>query len=157
MSKQKSSAVKIIVDTNIVFSAILNSSGAIGKILLSPNEHFQFYSCEFLRVEISKHRNKIQKRTRLSVEEVEELERIVTKNISFINDYLIPDKIIAETEILLAAIDLNDTPFVALATHLKAKLWTGDKELISGLKAKKFKNVISTNELLVLFDNLENS
>jgi predicted nucleic acid-binding protein len=157
MSKQKSSAVKIVVDTNIVFSGILNSSSSIGRILLSPKEHFQFYSCEFLRVEISKHRTKIQKRTKLSAEEVEELELIVTKNISFINDGLIPGKMIAETESLLAEIDLNDTPFVALAKHLKAKLWTGDKELVTGLKAKKFKDVITTGELSALFDKLENS
>jgi len=35
--------MKIIVDTNIVFSAILNSNSRIGKILLNSKEHFQFF------------------------------------------------------------------------------------------------------------------
>ena len=34
--------------------------------------------------------------------------------------------------------DLKDTPFVALALHLDAHLWTDDKELKTGLRAKGF-------------------
>ncbi len=40
--------MKIIVDTNIVFSAILNSNSRIGKILLNSKEHFQFFTCNYL-------------------------------------------------------------------------------------------------------------
>ena len=46
-------------------------------------------------------------------------------------------------------------PFVALAKHLDAKLWTGDLKLTKGLKAKRFKDIISTAEMAVLFDELE--
>jgi predicted nucleic acid-binding protein len=130
--------VKIIVDTNIVFSAILNSSSRIGKILISSKEHFQFYTCDFLKTEVYKHRNKIRALTGLTNEETEELELLVTENIKFINEKLIPSKTLLSTEILLKNIDLSDVPFVALTNHLKGKLWTGDKKLITGLKAKKY-------------------
>lgn len=40
--------MKIIVDTNVVFSAILNSNSRIGKILLNPTSHFQFSHAVFL-------------------------------------------------------------------------------------------------------------
>ena len=102
------------------------SSGKIGKILLNTKDHFQFYSCDFLRVEITKHKNKLLHLTRLSEEELSELENLVTCNITFINEGLIPSEIIKSTEAILLHIDLNDTPFVALAQHLKATLWTGD-------------------------------
>jgi len=35
-------------------------------------------------------------------------------------------------------VDLKDTPFVALALHLDARLWTDDEELKAGLRARGF-------------------
>ena len=71
--------MRIIVDTNIVFSAILNSSSKIGKILLHSKGHFQFYSCDYLRIEINRHRNRLLKLTKLSEDELAELESLVTR------------------------------------------------------------------------------
>lgn len=147
--------MKIVVDTNIVFSAILNSTSKIGKILINSKDYFQFYTCDFLRTELLKHRNKLIDLTKLSPQELEELEFLVTKNITFINEGLLPEKTIIATENLLADIDLNDTPFVALTKHLKAKLWTGDKKLSLGLQMKKYKDIITTSQLSELLDNLE--
>ena len=147
--------MKIVVDTNIVFSGILNSTSRIGKILISSKGHFQFYTCNFLRIELLKHRSKLLKLTKLSLEELEELELLITENITFINEGLIPEKIIIATESLLANNDLNDTPFVALTKHLKAVLWTGDKELMLGLKSKKFKDFVTTSQLSEILDDLE--
>lgn len=147
--------MRIIVDTNIVFSAILNSNSRIGKILLNSKEHFQFYSCQYLQSEILRHRKKLLKLTNLSEDELTELEGLVMHNITFIDERLLPQQLLLKTEILLQLIDISDTPFVALTTHLKGKLWTGDKELYTGLKLKRFKNIILTAELSVLLDDLE--
>ena len=147
--------VKIIVDTNIVFSGILNSSSKIGKILINSKDHFQFYSCEYLREEILRHRNKLLKLTKLSDNDLSELENLITKNITFINESLLPKELLQKTQILLENIDPDDTPFVALTKHLEGKLWTGDKQLYNGLKVKRFKSIISTDELSSLFDKLE--
>lgn len=147
--------MKIVVDTNIVFSAILNSTSKIGKILINSKDYFQFYSCDFLRVELLKHRIKILDLTKLSPIELEELEFLITKRITFINEGLLSLKTIISTENLLEDIDLKDTPFVALTTQLKAKLWTGDKKLLLGLQTKKYKDIITTSQLSELLDNLE--
>ena len=147
--------MKIIVDTNIVFSGILNSSSKIGKILINSKDHFQFYSCEYLREEILRHRNKLLKLTKLSDNDLSELENLITKNITFINESLLPKELLQKTQILLENIDPDDTPFVALTKHLEGKLWTGDKQLYNGLKVKRFKSIISTDELSSLFDKLE--
>ena len=147
--------MKIIVDTNIVFSAILNSNSRIGKILLNSKEHFQFFTCNYLRTEIQRHRNKLLKLTKLSEGQLSELEDLITQHITFIDERLIPQDLLIKTEIQLKAIDPDDTVFVALTKHLEGKLWTGDLQLYNGLKAKRFKNIILTSELSLLLDDLE--
>ena len=147
--------MRVIVDTNIVFSAILNSSSRIGKILLNSKGHFQFYSCDYLRTEINRHRNRLLKLTKLSEDELAELESLVTHNITFIDVRLLPQDLLKQTEMLLKSIDPNDTPFVALTKHLEGKLWTGDMQLYNGLKTKRFKDILTTAELSILLDELE--
>jgi predicted nucleic acid-binding protein len=146
---------KIVIDTNILFSAILNPDSRIGKIIINSRRHFQFYSCDFLRTELFKHRDKLLKLTKLSEQELDELTLLLTRNVIFINEGLIPEKIISGTEKVLTIIDLNDTPFVALAKHLKGKLWTGDKQLIAGLEQGNFVETLTTKELSDLIDQLE--
>ena len=51
--------MKIIVDSNIVFSAMLNRESSIGDIILNSQDTFTFYACEYLRDEISDHKDKI--------------------------------------------------------------------------------------------------
>jgi predicted nucleic acid-binding protein len=51
--------MRIVVDTNIVFSAILNTNSKIGKILLHPGRRFNFYSTQQLLNEIEEHRVKL--------------------------------------------------------------------------------------------------
>lgn len=36
--------MKIVIDSNIVFSAILNKNGKIGDLLLNSDDVFQFYT-----------------------------------------------------------------------------------------------------------------
>ena len=147
--------MKIIVDTNIVFSAILNTNSRIAQILIYQNPKFQFYSCDYLQTEILRHRDKLLKLTRLSADELSELESFITHNITFINEHLLPEQLVEETQIQLQNIDPFDVPFVALAKHLNAKLWTGDKKLYNPLKEQNFQNIISTLEMSVLIDDFE--
>ena len=47
--------MRIIVDANIVFSAILNTNGKIGDLLINSGKYVEFIAPDFLRVEIKKH------------------------------------------------------------------------------------------------------
>ena len=49
--------MKIIVDSNIVFSAMLNKQSVIGDVLLNSQEYFEFYTFEYLREEIANHKS----------------------------------------------------------------------------------------------------
>lgn len=145
--------MKIVVDTNIVFSAILNTNSRIAQILIYENPKFEFFSCNYLQNEISRHRDKLLKLTRLTPNELRELENYITHNITFINENLLPIELVEETQIQLKNIDPFDVPFVALAKHFNAKLWTGDKKLYNPLKEQNFQNIISTPEMAILIDD----
>ena len=91
----------------------------------------------------------------MSEDQLSELEKLVTQNITFIDERLIPKDVLLKTEAQLKAIDPNDTVFVALTKQLKGKLWTGDMQLYNGLREKRFKDILLTSELSILLDDLE--
>ena len=140
--------MKIILDTNIIFSALLNTNSTIGELIFDSENVFEFYSCDYMRFEIEKHWDKLKKISKLTDKELHEsLFRLYTK-IHFVNEELISEKTWLKAENLTTDIDIDDTDFVALTYYLKGVLWTGDKELHSGLRNKGFKKVINTQELL---------
>ena len=139
--------MRIVVDTNIVFSAILNTNSKIARILLQPRAKNHFYSTEQLIIEIEKHKGKLKAFTSYTDSELDKMIRLITNKIRFINVKLIPLNIYAVAENLTEDVDIDDTEFVALTEHLKGKLWSGDKELILGLKSKKWMKFIGTDEL----------
>ena len=79
--------MRIVVDTNIAFSAILNTNSLIARVILQPKSKIHFYSTDLLE-------------------------------------------------------------FIALADHIRGKLWSGDKTLQRGLIQKGWNKFISTQELL---------
>jgi len=54
--------VKIVVDTNIAFSAILNTESKIGDLLMNSDGLLEFHACQYLRLEIHKHREMNERR-----------------------------------------------------------------------------------------------
>ena len=139
--------MRIIVDTNIAFSAILNTKSIFAQIILHPKSRLNFYSTDLLFIEIDEHKEKLKKIAGYNDFEFNKTTRLITRRIKFINARFIPKKIFLDSQKLLEDIDLDDTEFVALTTHVRGKLWSGDKELQNGLKAKGWNKFITTNEL----------
>jgi predicted nucleic acid-binding protein len=147
--------MKIIVDTNIVFSALLNSESRIGQLLLNSHNHFKFYSCKYLQRELFKHLSKIRSYTKLNDNDLFELLQLIESRIFFIDEELLPAETIAMAKTIVSEIDFNDFAFVALTNYLNGLLWTGDKALISGLKRKNYTQVTTTMEMWILLEKLE--
>lgn len=139
--------MKIVVDTNIIFSALLNSNGLIGDLIFNSSKHFEFYSCSYMRFEIQKHWQKLKKISKLSDEQLEVSYAQILTKIKFINEEIIPVIIWLSTEKITKDIDIDDTNFVGLTRFLKGTLWTGDKVLYNGLKEIGFKKVLNTPDL----------
>jgi len=79
------------------------------------------------------------------------LNHLILRNIKILNHKLIPPEFYKKAENLCHSIDLDDTAFIAITEYTRSKLWSGDKSLINGLKAKGYDRVISTNELFTDF------
>ena len=142
--------MRIVVDTNIAFSAILNTNSNIARVLLQPKSRLHFYSTDLLLMEIFDHKEKIISLAKYSNEEFEITVRLITSKIKFIDLNLIPQIILDSAEKLVSEIDADDTEFVALTDHIRGRLWSGDRELQKGLKSKGWNKFISTSELIEL-------
>ncbi len=60
---------KIVIDSNIVFSALLNINSRIGQILINGSKYYEFYSPEYIRQEIIEHQGKIKRIGKLTDDE----------------------------------------------------------------------------------------
>jgi predicted nucleic acid-binding protein len=128
--------MKIIVDTNIIFSSLLSKKSHISDALLSKN--YNFYLPNYAFVELFKHKEKIISLSKLSEEEVIELLYRLLKNIEIINEEMLTGGSLKKAFELVKDIDEKDIIFVALTIELNGLLWSGDTKLINGLKSKGF-------------------
>lgn len=142
--------MKVVVDSNIVFSAMLNPQSSIGDILLNSQDTFTFYGCEYLREEINDHKDKIIKLAGYDEHEYDEVKFLVYKQVDFFSESTIPFEFWQKAADFVRDVDMDDITHVALSPFLGIKLWTGDKLLIAGLTKKGFTNFITTQEMLQL-------
>lgn len=151
-SKGKSwNPMKIVIDSNVVFSAILNTKSKMGQLIIDGSRYFDFYSIGLLKSEILEHKDKIIKHTTYSLDEFEEIYELIISKIVFLDEILLTDNDLKKATELVSDIDADDILFVALNEHLLTNLWTGDKKLIKGLKKKGYQRLITTDELYEIY------
>lgn len=126
----------VIVDTNVIFSALLKKESKIKEVL--SNTQYNFCAPNFLVVEIFKHHDKIIRRSKASEEEVTELLALILSKVKFINDELNERATFFKAYEFCKDVDEKDTPFIALTLQLSGTFWTGDLKLKKGLSGKGF-------------------
>ena len=139
--------MRIVIDTNIAFSAILNTNSKIARILLQPKSRFNFYSTEQLLNEIKEHQSKIKQLSDYSDQELNRVIKLITNRIRIIDIRLVSKESYKHAEVLTVNVDIDDTEFVALTEHIRGKFWSGDRELQRGLMKKGWNKFITTDEL----------
>ena len=142
--------MKIVVDTNIIFSSLLCSNSTYGDLLFNSDNHFEFYSCNYMRYEIQKHWDRLKKISKLTDDQLQISYIQILSKLKFINEEIIPLEIWLTSEEITKEIDIDDTDFVALSKFLNATLWTGDKVLYNGLLKHNFNKLLNTAELLAI-------
>ena len=138
--------MRLLVDTNIIFSALLKKGSKNLDIIM--NDRVEVFIPKFLIIEIFKHKEKIMRVSKLSEDEVIESLYLILKYCTVMNDEDIPGEILNQAFQYVKEIDPKDVVFVAAAITLDARLWSGDKKLINGLKDKNINIFIQTKDLI---------
>lgn len=110
--------MKIVVDSNIIFSALLNSTSRIGQLLILGTKYFDYYSVDLLKDEISKHQQRICKIANYNQEQYSETFDLIISKIKFVDNILISQKDLRKAIDIVSDIDENDALFIALTNHL---------------------------------------
>ena len=139
--------MKLVVDTNVIFSALLKSGSKELYILKKSN--FQFFIPKVVFIELFKYKEKILRYSNLTEDEILELLYVILGSIKVVDEMQIPYEFRKLSYELTKDVDVKDAIFVASALALNAKIWTGDKKLREHLiKNNKEDLIISTKELL---------
>jgi predicted nucleic acid-binding protein len=127
----------IIVDTNILFAALVSRHSRVREILLMEAGK-SFCSPRFVFSELFKHKERILAATNLSEDELLDALNSLLASIQFVDESAIRIGDWMEARRLCSDIDEKDTPFIAMTIHLNGRLWTADDQLKNGLRAKGF-------------------
>lgn len=135
---------KIIIDSNIIFSALTGTNSLTLRRILKSEE--QYFAPNFLISEILMHKERILKNSKISEKQTYETFIKVFSRINFVNEENISTANFITAYRLCKNIDENDAPFVALSLELGYPLWTRDKELKTGLIRGGFTNFFDEND-----------
>ena len=145
--------MKLVVDTNIIFSALLKKDSKALDIIM--RDDVETFVPKFLMIEIFKHKERIIKISKLSEDEVLESLYLILKYCTILNDEDISEEILSRSFQYVKEIDPKDVVFVAAALTLDAQLWSSDKKLMNGLKEKNINIFIHTTDLIEILKKQE--
>ena len=135
--------MKLVVDTSILFAALLKKS-AVRELLLNP--FFEFYVPEFCIEEVEKHVDEIVDRSGLALENVYLLVSVLLASVQVVPTERILKRC-KESERVIGKIDRDDVPFVALALSFPNDgIWSEDTHFLRQKKVKVWR----TRDLLKL-------
>ena len=126
----------IVVDTNILFSALLKESSLFARLILAGDE--QFVVNELVLTELFRHKEKIARLSQLHEDDVVLLYYKLIRSLELYKEELLSPRSRSKAYQLCKGIDETDAPHVAIALELDGWLWTGDKRLKRGLRERGF-------------------
>jgi len=144
----------VIVDSNIIISAVINSSGNEYSILQQRHKKVDFISSSLLVEEFAKRIKDIASLTANSVSDVRKVFESITDSFLLIDIADLDQDSLTRTDLLIKNLDINDYQFLAITICFDALFWTGDLKLYRGLRRKGFNNVVITKELREIIKGL---
>ncbi len=127
--------MRLVVDTNIIFSALIRDS--LTRHIIFHIEA-ELLTVGFTYVELQKYKQEIIKKSQSNEEAVEFLLQKIMTKIKRVDDSLINFKF-QSAYITMKSIDIKDTPFLAAALATKSDIWSDDKHFEKQNKVKVWK------------------
>lgn len=125
--------MRLVIDTNIVISALIKDSW-VRKIIVESG--IELFTPDFTFEEIDKHLHYICKKSSLSREENLKVLGILSDYIRIVDFEFYAHKI-KDAKKIIGKIDENDIPFLALAMSFKNDgIWTNDKHFLRQKEVK---------------------
>ncbi len=134
--------MRLVIDTGILISALLKDSATREILLLSSIE---FLLPEYAFEEFERHKDKISKRSGLSMEDIDVLMTLLTENITIVPASKIKPYMGKANE-MMGVTDPFDVPFVALALATDNDgIWSNDRhfEKLKGITVWKTSDVFN--------------
>ncbi len=144
----------VIVDANIVISAIIKPESEIAEILLILNNIIEFVLPEYALEEITEHENEICTEYDISPAVFQVRLDKISKGLLIFSSNLLDNDILYRAEQIVRQVDIDDTIYVAFSITLDALYWTGDRKLYRALRRTGFNDVINTAELKQIIKGL---
>jgi predicted nucleic acid-binding protein len=116
--------MKLVCDTNIVFSALI-AGGKTRELILS--DETELYAPEFFFSELDNHRHEIEEKSNLSEEQIGLLLNVLFKDTEVVPREEFEDELDLASQ-LIGGTDPDDVPFLALALRLDVDIWTDDSD-----------------------------
>ena len=146
--------MKVVVDSNIIISGLINSAGTEFALLANRNNVMEFFSSRLIITETSKRFKQISSFTKNDESEIKLQFYNIIDTFKVIDESKIDHKNLDKGALLIKNLDRNDYLFLAVTIHCNALLGTGDMKLFRGLRRKGFNNIISTRELKEIIKGL---
>jgi predicted nucleic acid-binding protein len=127
----------VVIDTNILFSALLVPSSKFAATILNETECI-FVVGETVITELFEHKERIVKISKLSSEDIITAYHALLRHLTIYKETLISAANWQQAIHLCQDVDADDTAHVALTLETQGQLWTSDRRLKNGLQAKGF-------------------
>lgn len=115
--------MELVVDTNIVFSALI-ADGKTREIIITGEQ--ELHVPEYFFNELSNNLDEVEEKTGLERHELEMLLNILFEQMHVVPREEFEDRL-NQARNLIADTDPDDAPFLALALHLDAGIWSDDQ------------------------------
>lgn len=133
--------MKIVVDTNIILSALIKNS--LTREILK-NVLFEFFTPDFSIGEITKYKNYVCKKASISEKDFDILLESIFEKIKIVPSGFYEEHLNYSKPFLT---DIGDVPFLACAIALDANIWSDDKHF----KQQKKVGVFTTGDFAKKF------
>jgi len=136
--------MKIVVDSNIIFSALISGK----EIYLEILQKHKAYIPDIVLFELLKYESRLIRKCKAKEDEFRMFTQLLFEVVTVIPKFAISSMNWQKAYDICKDVDEKDTPFVALSLELNTPLWTNDKKLGNGIKKKGFDRFITVDELL---------